>query len=208
MDLHGPCWTHVHLHQVISPVLLSTSVSGQPEVAATGLVDQPDIRHSVVFGGNWVLPLPVLARAMVLDAVLCKISCEGPWRHERSMRCHDSSACRDASDLWAHLRRGSPALTHHRYLEAPNITKEEARSGRCFFRRPYVSAFSCKGVAAWHVALSADSVGQNSSACLLELARIIDLEVDTDDQKDPSCEFANCSWTALLKPVQMALSYS
>lgn len=101
------------------------------------------------------------------------------------MQRYNSSTCCSASNIQPCLGRRRPIITRRSHLEASDIREKEARS--CY----YILCRSTVSVPRSEQTLSSQHVSKADiapSACLLELARIIELLVDTDDSADPSCK--------------------
>ena len=183
LAMYGVRRSYVHLYQALPSLLLPPPIFGQPEMAAHRLVGQHDLRHLVVFRVNRVLHFSVLASPILLDTVLSALQCwactDGPvQRYHRSTRC-------PASNIEPYLGRRPLVTTRRSHFEASDIQEKEARSCYHIFGRSTVSGLIPEASLSRQHVFKADTA---CSACLLELARIIELEVDTDDSADPSCK--------------------
>ena len=133
MDSCSIEWTLLSQHQAVTPILLSTPVLGEPEVAQDLLVDQPSIRHSVVCRVNSVLPTPMPPCRFLLDSNVSEIPHEAalscPWR----MQGYDACASRSTSDFQSDIRYRSAVLTDLHPYETPNVNETEACAGVSLF---------------------------------------------------------------------------
>lgn len=101
------------------------------------------------------------------------------------MQRYQRPTCCPASNIQPRLGHRSLVTTRCSHLEASDILEKKARSWYHILRRSTVSVPRSEEILIRHHVSKADVV---RSACLLELARIVELLVDTDDSADPSCK--------------------
>ena len=129
LDMYGLRRTYLNVHQALSSLLLPPPIHGQPEMAAHRLVDQLGLCYLVVYRGNRILHVSVLACPMVLDTVLSTIPC---WAvtdlEEGPVQCYHRPTCCHAFDIQPYLGRRAIVITHRSHLKASRIFETKARS--------------------------------------------------------------------------------
>ena len=70
LDRYGLARSYLRVHQALPPIPLSPPLPRQSEMAPHCLVGQPHIHNPVGFRLHGLLPLPMFACWMVLDALL------------------------------------------------------------------------------------------------------------------------------------------
>ena len=73
LDMYGVCRPYFHLLQALTSLFLSPLVHSQSEMAPHSLVGQHGLHYPVVLRSYRILPVSVLACAVVLDKVLSTI---------------------------------------------------------------------------------------------------------------------------------------
>lgn len=101
------------------------------------------------------------------------------------MQRYHRPTCCIASNIKSCLGRRPFVATRRSHLEASDIREKEARSCYYILGRSTVCGPISEEILFRQLVFKADIA---RSACLLELARIIELLVDTDDSADPSCK--------------------
>lgn len=139
LGYHGLLQSDPHRYQALSPFLLSPPLPSQPKVAAHRLVGQLGLCHALGIWCDGVLSLPMLARPMVLAAVLPPLPSSTTRRGQGPVQCDNGTTCRYASHLWPHIRCWNFAATYYGYPEATNVHIEEIRYCGYILRRTAVS---------------------------------------------------------------------
>lgn len=112
-------------------------------MASCRLVGEHRLRCSLGFWCHELLCLPVLARAVVLDALLptIPVTIQTTIHRDRSMPCDNRTACCVASRVRPCLGRGIVVLASCSHTEASDLPKEEAGSCLHFLCWDAVSPF-------------------------------------------------------------------
>ena len=173
-------------YQTLSPLLLSSPIFGQPKMAQDLLVDQSGLRSFVVLWLNFVLHPPMHSRGLLLDTDVSNDSCrctKCPWTMQLD---HGGQGC-SPLDFQSHIRFCVALLADLRAGEAPDITEKENCLDLPILLRTTVSCSSGYESSGYPQSQSSLRRQVIPRACLSELARIVIIEVLTDDSKDPTC---------------------
>ena len=183
LAMHGLFRPHLHFHKAVFTLPIPPPLPGQSTMAAHSVVDQSCIRDTLVLRGDWVLYLSVLASPVVLDAVLPSLWCQITRSIQRTMPCYHCTTCGNAFNLWLDLGCNATVLANDSNLE---VTDKSEKKGGSWW---YFLHWNNVGHSSLNISPARFRItDMTASACLLELARILTLELDTDDKHDPSCK--------------------
>lgn len=141
MGVYGLQWTNFHLYQAFATILLSSDFLGPPVVAASRMVGQPRLSRALVLRGYRLLPFPVLACFMVLEAVLQKVCGATTESQGWSMQCDYSIERSPPAHFRPGLRRCSALPAYGCSLAVANVAPKESRPGVSVFVGSGVSYF-------------------------------------------------------------------
>lgn len=136
---HDPDRTNLHIHQTQYPLFLPPTVPRSPQLAKYRVVGKCRLRDSLAHWINRVLPLPVLARPVVLYAVLPEIQQATAVPYSWPVQRDINNPCRYSSYIWSILRCHGLDPAFGKHFSVACVEKVKDRPSSSLFRWNHVS---------------------------------------------------------------------